>query len=910
MKTTDQEKYQALLKKISTRNSQKKVPYYKRISKIDKLAEKKWKKNKRKLQNFTAKKLIYKESSPSYQQSFFSSQASFRIKNQSQVKKALVSELIPEESYKIFDEEFRIYSQPKKNKKLVKLLECLNLLSTSPGLVLRLFEIKDINMERVYTVWINFNGKWEQFLLDEYFPVIKNNSKIGEFIDIDSNTPSIWHLFLAKAIARAYGGYHRIQSNSEADMIKDFTGFEAEKVSFNDFEGDPKKLEKVWGIVEENIRKGRLISAKCVSKQYARDLGMNSQGTFAIVTCCYAKNEKSKIDRLIKLRTCFKNFKWKGEWGPDSENWNRKNIKMLGFDKNDNLQFWVKLEEFCKNFEAMKVYFNNSNQVFTSFKVNTDKKKFSKKLIRLSVRADGDYTLTLSKSHLEKGIFCSQVKFLLISLKRDELSVVNQSKNPDDKNVHLSANLRQGEYLVLLEKKNSKEYTKSRYINNNNLCLNISGAGHCEALDVNDHEDSNINLSKEGLYSEILYLAMKDLSRSYPYNRSSELAIEVSPSKKIKITLKKVEIPNFIVYCLKSENFDKTISISAKVQSEDSHDVMGPWGDHSKTQKFKIYPGEIDLFILNESESKFHKRKIEESHNFKIKIAKSEIVDETYSSYLDKKNNLIQCLLELFKPNQQRKLKMKFRRRANCKSNDISRKVTPSKIPPAKPKIQFVLPTPPKKLRLIKKARFNPRIQVLGGNQVNRPTIKAEKPNSILASKNKNLKTEMRNVRLFDAINLEVEAVDSINEDVVARVMVLRPEELLTIPTLELKHLIKYFGLHSFIYIYQVEYEYLTKVYKKVAGVEYMEEKEKSITGFEKRVRMTSVEADSETASQVSRTNSTSRKFKKMSDIKQMIKNCKMNRITTPNYKRKGKQLSNLRTNRLNESKFLVTLTF
>lgn len=107
--------------------------------------------------------------------------------------------------------------------------------------------------------------------------------------------------------------------------------------------------------------------------------------------------------------------------------------------------------------------------------------------------------------------------------------------------------------------------------------------------------------------------------------------------------------------------------------------------------------------------------------------------------------------------------------------------------------------------------------------------------NSVLKSKNKNFEIESRNINLYDKIDEIIEKFTQADEEVVAKAMVKNPEQLLNSTENELKNLLKYFGLHSFIYIYQVDFEYLTKIHQIIS--EKVEKSSERNSGIFRKVK-------------------------------------------------------------------------
>lgn len=89
-------------------------------------------------------------------------------------------------------------------------MDSLNILSTQPGLVIRLFEYTEKNDQGIYSIWVNVNGLWKEILVDENVPIysLQEGGKAKfMFTSPNHEKREIWLLLLEKALAKAYGGY-------------------------------------------------------------------------------------------------------------------------------------------------------------------------------------------------------------------------------------------------------------------------------------------------------------------------------------------------------------------------------------------------------------------------------------------------------------------------------------------------------------------------------------------------------------------------------------------------------------------------------------------------------------------------------------------------------------------------------
>lgn len=97
---------------------------------------------------------------------------------------------------------------------------------------------------------------------------------------------------------------------------------------------------------------------------------------FSLVDVYYSRNKNQKIERLVKLTSCFEISDWKGSWSRYSDNWNQKNIKMMNFSFENKFEFWATIEEIYENCESLNFYDVNFENFYSSFVINTKKKIF------------------------------------------------------------------------------------------------------------------------------------------------------------------------------------------------------------------------------------------------------------------------------------------------------------------------------------------------------------------------------------------------------------------------------------------------------------------------------------------------------------------------------------------------------
>lgn len=137
-----------------------------------------------------------------------------------------IKDFFADQKYCLFNN-IRLRSQIMRDKGFSYLIDALNILSTQPGLVIRLFEYTEKIDQGIYSIWINLNGIWKETLVDENVPIysLEEDGKAKFMFTTPSHEKrEIWYLLLEKALAKAYGGYHRLYNSNETYTLRDLTG--------------------------------------------------------------------------------------------------------------------------------------------------------------------------------------------------------------------------------------------------------------------------------------------------------------------------------------------------------------------------------------------------------------------------------------------------------------------------------------------------------------------------------------------------------------------------------------------------------------------------------------------------------------------------------------------------------------
>ncbi|MCP4294664.1 MAG: hypothetical protein GY786_03565 [Proteobacteria bacterium] len=93
-------------------------------------------------------------------------------------------------------------------------------------------------------VWLNINGIWTRYILDEYFPTV--NSRNGKRLAFSkTDQEELWVLLLEKAYAKAYGSYWDIVGGDPVHALRDLTGAPYSRLE------DFTDLDQAWATLKE-----------------------------------------------------------------------------------------------------------------------------------------------------------------------------------------------------------------------------------------------------------------------------------------------------------------------------------------------------------------------------------------------------------------------------------------------------------------------------------------------------------------------------------------------------------------------------------------------------------------------------------------------------------------------------------
>ncbi|NXE65114.1 CAN5 protein, partial [Calcarius ornatus] len=210
-------------------------------------------------------------------------------------------------------------------------------------------------------------GEWTEVVVDDLLP-----TENGRLIYCHSNVRNeFWSALLEKAYAKLAGSYQALDGGCAAEALVDFTGAVAESINLEEgkygeviseqmklFE-DLMKVHKRGGFISCSISSpGRPSEAETA-------MGLIVGHAYSVTAIRKLRLGDSlllsfKAEKLfmIRLRNPWGKKEWHGAWSDSSEEWKKvsnSERKNLGLTVENDGEFWMTFEDWCKNFTDVDI---------------------------------------------------------------------------------------------------------------------------------------------------------------------------------------------------------------------------------------------------------------------------------------------------------------------------------------------------------------------------------------------------------------------------------------------------------------------------------------------------------------------------------------------------------------------------
>ncbi|NXA32535.1 CAN5 protein, partial [Eudromia elegans] len=211
-------------------------------------------------------------------------------------------------------------------------------------------------------------GEWTEVVVDDLLPTVD-----GKLIYCHSNVKNeFWSALLEKAYAKLAGCYEALDGGSAADAIVDFTGAVAESVDL--IKGKYKEtISEQMKLFEDLLKvhkRGGLISCSITassdsSNEMETPVGLVVGHAYSVTAVRKLRlgerlilSFKAEKLFMIRLRNPWGKREWNGAWSDNSEEWKKVSSserKRLGLTVENDGEFWMTFEDWCKNFTDVDI---------------------------------------------------------------------------------------------------------------------------------------------------------------------------------------------------------------------------------------------------------------------------------------------------------------------------------------------------------------------------------------------------------------------------------------------------------------------------------------------------------------------------------------------------------------------------
>jgi len=218
----------------------------------------------------------------------------------------------------------------------------LAVLAERPALVRRLFQPSGIPGK----VHVILHRPWmepRQVTIDDTLPCCVN-----------SNTPLFahclsqcsWPGLVEKAWAKLHGSYSAIIGGTPGRALEALTGAPTRSLLLCKL-----SVDELWRHVSE-ARTSEHLMAATVPDLDQHESGLVRKHAYSLLAC-----ETIRENRLVQIRNPWGRAEWKGRWSHTSSSWDNhlEEAKKLGLGNKDDGLFWMSIEDFHTQFEALEV---------------------------------------------------------------------------------------------------------------------------------------------------------------------------------------------------------------------------------------------------------------------------------------------------------------------------------------------------------------------------------------------------------------------------------------------------------------------------------------------------------------------------------------------------------------------------
>ncbi|XP_059377132.1 calpain-1 catalytic subunit-like [Carassius carassius] len=200
-------------------------------------------------------------------------------------------------------------------------------------------------------------GSWVDVVIDDKLPTID-----GQLVFVHSKTPNeFWPALLEKAYAKVCGSYADMSMGSISEALMDFTGGPHMTIKLSEASG------KLWDTMRRAGQSESLMGCGTPGGQAGQQKnkvlpnGLVEMHAYAItgvaeVVC------KGRPVKLVRIFNPWGHGEWNGDWSDGSPLWKLVHPEDQKYNVVlDNGEFWMSMEDFCRNFSELDICCSDVN---------------------------------------------------------------------------------------------------------------------------------------------------------------------------------------------------------------------------------------------------------------------------------------------------------------------------------------------------------------------------------------------------------------------------------------------------------------------------------------------------------------------------------------------------------------------
>lgn len=241
------------------------------------------------------------------------------------------------------------------------------------------WDVKDVGKyQGIFRFRFWRQGEWTEVVIDDLLPTV-----YGQLVFIHSSLKNeFWGALLEKAYAKLSGSYEALEAGNIADALVDFTGGVCESINLKDanYDDDEERRLEFFKSMQKAMDNSSLVGASISAKSHEEmeertETGLvkgHAYGVTAIKKITIGEGLFNLFNRehlyLIRLRNPWGQKEWNGAWSDGSEEWNKLEAearKKLGIDFEDDGEFWMSFEDFCRYFSKATMCHLMNTSIFS-----------------------------------------------------------------------------------------------------------------------------------------------------------------------------------------------------------------------------------------------------------------------------------------------------------------------------------------------------------------------------------------------------------------------------------------------------------------------------------------------------------------------------------------------------------------